>query len=593
MKKTLFLFIITSLIIVSCTTTSDKNYYIPGLNDTTLHKIQDLINAGNPFQAIQDLSYLYRENRGIPNDQLDNLYKRSSEEISRRFLEAIDKKDFLRAHSIFQSAGTLGILKNLLPWNEHEIYKALADKYYNEGKMIPALLVFLKVIETGTPSHAEFKKYGDLALQEENQFALKKITAAMEKTGLPVLEDYKQLVNRNPPPSDMMKGTVTIWVNKGIKVEQGVGYPDRVIGSGFFIDKRGYLITNHHIIDSEVNPKYEGYSRLYIRLSNSKADRLPAKVVGYDQIFDIALIKIEVDAPYIFSLNDKEDFLPGEKIYAIGSPAGLENTITSGIISATRRRFLQMGDAMQVDVPVNPGNSGGPLLNDNGELVGVVFAGLEQFEGINFAIPAHWVSTILPDLYLTDEVKHSWLGLAVHEENNGLEIMYVVPGEPAQRGGLKEGDIILSINGKKLTTIRDMQQYLLSYRPDSLVELQWTRNGEEYSSFFNLTVRPYRPMDVAIKRDVRNKLFLPLFGLKLEVAGRSFLSQNYTVTKVYRGSIADESGISINDPLSIQDWKVDEENRYAILQLNIKKRKAGYLQNIIQIAAYLEVDFFI
>ena len=178
-------------------------------------------------------------------------------------------------------------------------------------------------------------------------------------------------------PSTMLKGTVSILVNKGIRIEKGVGYPDRDIGSGFFIDKRGYVLTNYHVVQSEVNPEYEGFSRLYIRLPESENERIPAQVVGWDSVLDLALLKTQVEPDYVFPILSKSYCQPGDRIFAIGSPGGLSSTVTSGIVSASGRRFLQIGSSLQVDVPINPGNSGGPLLNEDGSLIGVVFAGIE------------------------------------------------------------------------------------------------------------------------------------------------------------------------------------------------------------------------
>ncbi|MFW5769501.1 MAG: S1C family serine protease, partial [Spirochaetota bacterium] len=358
-------------------------------------------------------------------------------------------------------------------------------------------------------------------------------------------------------------------------------------------DRRGYILTNYHVVSSEIDPEYEGFSRLYIRLPGRSEEKVPAKVVGFDRIFDIALLKAEITPEYVFSLNDTEEFVPGERILAMGSPGGLESTITSGIISAVGRRFLQLGDAMQVDVPINPGNSGGPLLNDDGQLVGVIFAGLEQFEGINFAIPAHWVNMILPKLYEGGEVVHPWLGLAVQERKGELETMYTLPGEPAQRVGIREGEPLVTVNGIEFDSIRDIQEYILQFPPDTLVEVEWGSEDNGGKELAFLKERPFRPMDLALKRDRKDRLLLPLFGMGLKETDSVFWKPNYTVEKVYRGSIADETGLSESDPVSIQRFFIEEEYRVAVLQMYVMKRKAGFLEKAIQLAAYLEIDYFI
>jgi S1-C subfamily serine protease len=203
-----------------------------------------------------------------------------------------------------------------------------------------------------------------------------------------------------------------------------------VIGSGFFVDRSGYLLTNYHVIASEVDPKYEGFSRLSVRLPGSPELRVPAKVVGWDPVFDLALLKVETVPEFWLSFSGRAAFAPGDRIYAIGSPVGLDSTVTSGIVSAAGRRFLELGDAVQVDVAVNPGNSGGPLLDERGELAGIVFAGMPQFQGLNFAVPSRWIVALLPGLYDGGETVHPWTGLAFHENPAPPELLYAFPGAP-------------------------------------------------------------------------------------------------------------------------------------------------------------------
>ena len=130
-----------------------------------------------------------------------------------------------------------------------------------------------------------------------------------------------------------------------------------MIGSGFFIDANGYLITNYHVIQSEVDPEYEGFSRVYIKRAENPTVRIPAKVVGWDATFDLALLKMEINPEVYFQLGSAEDLNIGSRIYAIGSPAGLEQTLTSGIVSAQNRRLLSLGSVLQIDAPVNHGSS--------------------------------------------------------------------------------------------------------------------------------------------------------------------------------------------------------------------------------------------
>ena len=252
-----------------------------------------------------------------------------------------------------------------------------------------------------------------------------------------------------------------------------------------------------------------------------------------------------------------------------------------------------MGDVIQIDAPINPGNSGGPLLDEEDNLLGVVFAGLEMFEGLNFAIPYNWVNKVFPYLFEEGEVTHSWLGIALDENESGLEIIYTVPGEPAWRAGIKAGDIIEELNGQHYTSTRDIQEALLQYKDETLITLSWSREEKTSKGVICLAERPFGPIELALKKDTRNNIIVPLFGMEIEATKNFLWETEYIVKRVFQGSIADNSGISEGDPLSIQKWYIDDEVKIAVLQVFVKKRKAGFFESIVQLAAYLESDNFI
>ena len=596
MKRPAILLAILSIIALTlsgCASQAPKATSATPLSEIRVENISGLISSGNPMQAIQDILTLERTGSSdISVSQLSSLLEQAKSKVSELFKQAVGADDFEKAYSLYRSAGRYN--KQQFPnWSEGKLLLALAESYKSRGMDIPALLSFRRAMDAGADLGPVIAEFGKLAMMETDRPILQDIADWLKKNGKTVPESYTKLIDEIVKPKDVVSGVVTIWVNRGIKVQNGVGVPDRVIGSGFFIDKQGYLITNYHVIESEVNPKYEGFSRLYVMLYNNQDLRIPAKVVGYDKVFDIALLKVEITPPVVLSFSNIEEFQPGDHIYAIGSPGGLENTITSGIISATGRRFLQMGDALQVDVPVNPGNSGGPLLNDQSKLVGVVFAGIQQFQGVNFAIPAHWVEKILPQLYEGGKVTHSWLGAAVQKTDSGMIVSYVLPDSPAQRVGIEVGDTLVSIDGEKFSTIRDIQNALLSNRPDSLVDVAWTRKGQNYSAIVSLGTRPFVPLETAVGVDTRQNLFGPLFGMQVELTGSFLWQDSYRITKVYPGSIADESGLSVGDPITIKGWQIDNQKEIAILQFSVQKQKEGFLPSEVQIAAYLKVDNFI
>ena len=273
----------------------------------------------------------------------------------------------------------------------------------------------------------------------------------------------------------MMKGVVTVWVDRGITIEKGLGRADRMIGSGFFIDKNGFLITNYHVIQSEVDPEYEGFSRVYVKPAGNTSVRIPAKVIGWDPIFDLALLKTEITPEVSFVLGSSEDLNLGSRIYAIGSPAGLEQTLTSGIVSAKDRRFLSLGSVLQIDAPVNHGSSGGPIIDEAGRVQAIVFAGLERQEGLNFAIPVELLKLILSQLYGGGAAVHAWMasyGLSVPEaigQRGGAKLVYTLPG--ASASCIPAGTLITRINDRPVADLEALQAELMRFSAGTIVKI--------------------------------------------------------------------------------------------------------------------------
>jgi serine protease Do len=590
------LLLLSGLAVLACS--SMQGNLSPGqaqeLDSVRLDSIRSKIDDNRVAEAYQDISFLKRDpDDDIPNSELEQLSERVTERMAAEFEERIDQRDYVQAFRHYLSLAGIG-KEDLVPdWSVPALLQALAQSSYEAGDKPLAFYYAQRALAEGAGGEQLLGLLLDLSRELENAAVYETAVREFKLQELELPEERASPEVRAPSVDRMVSGTVTIWVNRGIKIEGGMGYPDRVIGSGFFIDERGYLLTNYHVVASEVDPEYEGYSRLYIRLSERVEDRIPAKVVGYDRIFDLALVKADVDPRFIFSYGGSADLKVGGRIIAIGSPAGLENTVTSGIVSATGRRFLQMGDAIQVDVPINYGNSGGPLLDESGKLVGIVFAGIEQFEGVNFAIPFDWVEKMLPRLYAGEEAGHPWLGAAVQEVDKGLEVIYTVPDSPVYRAGLREGDIIESLNGESYTKIGEIQAALLDLDYPVLVTLRWKREGESLQGAVSLAERPYSPIEESLEKDLRDNVLLPLFGMKIERTSRFLWRANYSVRRVLPGSIADETGLSKDDPLSIQGWELDTENRYAFLRIYVKKRKSGFMESVVQLAAYLETDIFI
>ena len=588
--------LLVSMVVLACSTS--RGAVAPGevedLDSVRLESILQKVEDDRLAEAYQDISFLMRsQDDAIPDAELERLSRRVVQELADAFSSRIEEEQYAQALPIYQSLAGIGEADLAPQWSMPALLLRMAESSYESADKPLAFYYAQRALALGGEEKELLELLLELAQELGNATVYDLALREAEQRGIELSEEAKYPEVGVPSVGQMVTGTVTIWVNRGIKIEGGVGFPDRVIGSGFFIDERGYLLTNYHVVASEVDPEYEGYSRLYIRLSDRVEEKIPARVIGYDRIFDLALIKAEVTPEFSFSYGGSADLKVGGRIIAIGSPAGLENTVTSGIVSATGRRFLQMGDAIQVDVPINYGNSGGPLLDENGKLVGIVFAGIEQFEGVNFAIPFDWVEKTLPRLYGGDEARHSWLGAAIREVDGGLEVIYTVPGSPADRAGLREGDVIEALNGQSYNKIRDIQAALLDLDHPVLVTLGWKREGRSLQGAFSLAERPFSPIEESLEKDLRDNVLLPLFGMKIERTGRFLWQSDYAVRRVLPGSIADETGLSRDDPLSIQGWEVDKENRYALLRIHVKKRKSGFLESIVQLAAYLETDIFI
>ncbi len=406
-------------------------------------------------------------------------------------------------------------------------------------------------------------------------------------------------VNKKAPSkiSECMKAAVTIWVDRGVKVKNGAGYADVIIGSGFFIDERGYIVTNHHVIDSMVNPKYEGYSRLYIKLSDDNLTKIPAKVVGYDSLLDLALLKVEIVPEYVLNLGSSTDLEIGDKISAIGTPVGLEGTLTSGIVSSFDRKLLALGNVFQIDAAVNSGNSGGPLIDSNLKVQAIVFAGMLQLQGLNFAIPVEYLKQELVYLYGRGEIIHPWIGCFGNTKREGLkkqglEVQYVLSGGSGFMSGLKPGDVITSFDGKQISSLDDFNFMMMSYETETIVECCYiSADGEEKKCLVYLDKRPENPSVTVYNSDLITSSFVPLFGMKL-IPSSTINRNSYTIEKIILGSTADQMSFSENDSVTINGVQIDQKNEIIITTLATKRKKKAFLDVSMSLATSLDSPYY-
>lgn len=254
------------------------------------------------------------------------------------------------------------------------------------------------------------------------------------------------------------------------------------LGTGFIMDKDGFIITNNHVI--------EGADEIQVKLKNGK--EYPAEIIGKDPTTDLALIKVEAedDLP-VLPMGDSDSLEIGQWVLAIGSPFGLEQTVTAGIISA-KGRVIGAGpydDFIQTDASINPGNSGGPLINMAGEVVGINTAIVAGGDGIGFAIPVNVAKDVFEQLKESGEVTRGWLGVAIQSLDQDLKEYYgvesgvliaeVFEGDPADEAGIKANDIVLSINGQTVDSSRDLTRLIAGLDVGSKAEVRVNRDGKE------------------------------------------------------------------------------------------------------------------
>lgn len=341
-----------------------------------------------------------------------------------------------------------------------------------------------------------FSVVGNVAVAgATNAYNLPDFTELAEKQGPAVVNiSITQIVQANASPFQGMPNDEALgelFRRFGIPIpgapDQGSPqqeYKSQSLGSGFIISNDGYILTNAHVIRNA--------SEVVVKLNDKR--EFTAKIIGTDARTDVGLLKIEASGLPKVTMGNPDLLKVGEWVVAIGSPFGLESTLTAGVVSAKGRALPQENFVpfIQTDVAINPGNSGGPLFNLRGEVVGInsqIYSRTGGYMGLSFAIPIDVAIDISNQLRATGKVTRGWLGIGIQEINkelaesfgmkntNGALVSNIEKGSPAEKGGLEAGDVILKFDGKAVVTSADLPRIVGATKPGKQVPVEILRKG--------------------------------------------------------------------------------------------------------------------
>jgi len=346
-------------------------------------------------------------------------------------------------------------------------------------------------------------------------------------------------------------------------------FKQRGLGSGVIIDPQGYILTNEHVVG--------GADKLTVKLSDGR--EFEAEIKGVDPRSDLAIIKIDADKLPVAGLGDSDDVKIGQWVVAVGNPFGfaLENpepTVTVGVVSALRRTLGRVAsgdrdysDLIQTDAAINPGNSGGPLVNLDGQIIGInvaIFSTSGGYQGIGFAIPINSAKRVLDQLIEGKRVLYGWLGVNIQDidENlanyfklknqEGVMVVKVLEDTPAKKSGIKEGDIIVSYNRKKITDVRNLVKRVGETQVGKRVPVEVLRDGKKVTLQVQIGERP-DPFaeEIESKEKVATEEWrgLSVESIDSAIAKRYGIEEEYgvVVIEIKPNSIADQSGLMVGD----------------------------------------------
>jgi len=346
------------------------------------------------------------------------------------------------------------------------------------------------------------------------------------------------------------------------------------LGSGVIVSKNGYILTNCHVVS--------GADEIEVKISDGRS--FEAILVGADSLTDVAVLKIKdkVNNLPVAHLGDSDKLRPGDWAVAIGNPFSLTSSVTMGIVSAVGRTTPSSGqsgyqDFIQTDAAINPGNSGGALVNIQGELVGIntmIYTQSGGNMGIGFAIPINMARRIMEDLIFDGKVSRGWLGVSIQEldqstrdafglsaETKGVLIGDVFKGQPADKAGIKRGDVITKVNDRSIETLNQLRNQVAAIHPGKTVPVEVLRNGKKHTMQVKVTARDESGTQVsssdaiADQQQAQTSDAAQLIGVKVGAITNDLREQlniakniqGVVITEITRGSQAAQEGLKPND----------------------------------------------
>lgn len=469
------------------------------------------------------------------------------------------------------------------------------------------LTVLLSVLVSGLTAYAIVKNTNDDNIASVSSSGAQFRTVNLEQTDYPdftyaaescvdavvyVEVTVRQTVRQQPQMIDPFE--FFFGYGGGQQYQQPQQREQKGSGSGVIIRSDGYIVTNNHVVD--------GASEVKVTLNNNKS--YDATVIGTDDATDIALIKIDAEGLPSVDFADSDNLRLGEWVLAIGSPYGLTGTITAGIVSAKGRSMgggsadpsqqgkLKIESFIQTDAAVNPGNSGGALVNKAGQLVGIntmIYSQTGSYSGYSFAVPSNIVKKIVEDLIDFGSVKRAKLGVtmqAVTEEIqkemklsslDGVYIVEVSAGSSADKAGVKKGDVITAIDGAKVTSMSFVQEKVNGYRPGDKAVVTLVRNGSEKQ--IEVVFQESAEENGAVTEDGS----VAFYGSKIQKASKETLDKlglknGVEIISVGQGKLRDAGASEGFVILYVNDQPVSKPED--VVEIANKSKRAVYIEGV-------------